>query len=414
MFFLLILLLLLLVLLWIKYRNCCKPKDYTFKKGETIIVKFMPDAPQKIKDDFASKFNEGKVKFCACNNLVMYTLNQEFKAYGMDGNGVPGAMKPTPAGGQGIDSVYKNDKVSDIFKLDDDHIPSTLNLKEGKYGNSKNIKIAVLDTGIDPSLFSNDNFIENPVNSENGCFKPDSFDDSDKKHGTIVTQFLMKQFDGSEIDVKIIPFKVLDKNKVGDMFDVVCAIYAAERLGANAIVASLGYFGEPLGILHEALNFAKDKNITVFAAAGNIPENETNKIFNKIIDFLNPKDFYPATYSLVNKRVFSISSIRNPAKNEDKISWCPNQNSKKKMINAYVEVNVTDPSYKDHFCYFDKALTGTSYATPIFAGQFLKRSFNSLPLSNEKDFIKNLFDESEIVNLGEYGLAIRKESYLSL
>ncbi len=410
MIYLLILLLLLLVILWIKYINCCKSKDYTFKKGETMIVKYLPDTPKIIKDNFKEEFNDGAFKICECNHLVMITLNKDFKAYGMGG----GAMKPTPVNGQGIDSVYKNDKVKDFYKSEDNSKGTDFEFVNCDVQNRGNLKIAVLDTGIDPAMFKRNNlvysgFIENPGNG-NSCFKPDPFDNNDKKHGTKVTQFLMKQFEGSGIDVKIIPFKVLDENMEGDIFDIVCAIYAAQKQGVNAIVASLGYLGESIGILQEALDFAKENKITFFTAAGNIKED----IIDKILSFFNPKHFYPATYSLINSKVFSISSIRSPIKMDNKIRWCPNQNSRKKMINAYVEINSKDIDKKDEFCYFNSHVTGTSYATPIFAGQYLKRSYNQPPLSNNKSHIKSLFNENEIEDLGEYGLAIKKNSYKSL
>ena len=404
MIFLLILLIILILLLWNKGRNCGQPQKYTFKVGEKMIVKYLSGTPEHIKDENRKEYSCGELKICECANLEEWTLTKSVTVYGMEGVG--GAMKPTPATGQGIDSVYINGKL----KVDSQEKIEVTRLEYYNPGKNaeRNLKIAVLDTGIDREFFTTNDFIENP----SGCFEQDAnnnFDDNPRKHGSIVTQFLLRQFNDSGINIKIIPFKVLDTKKEGDLFEIVCAIYAAQKQGANAIVASLGYLGEGWGLLKEALDFTKNNNVLYFAAAGNIANNSENSIFQT-------KNFFPATYSLINTRVFAVSSVRSPIKRDGNINWSPNQNSKKIMINAYVEINSDDSAVQDHFCYFNSHLTGTSYATPIFAGQYLRRNLESGsgPATNDKPYILNLFNEEEVEDLGQYGLAIRKNSYQSL
>lgn len=71
------------------------------------------------------------------------------------------------------------------------------------------------------------------------------------------------------INSKIVPLKIIEEVKNGNLFDLICALYHAIDQNADVINISAGYRGESSGILETALNMAREKGIFVVAAAGN-------------------------------------------------------------------------------------------------------------------------------------------------
>lgn len=151
-----------------------------------------------------------------------------------------------------------------------------------KFSQGENVKIAVLDTGVDrdhPDL--KDNLIEG-INFINRSRPPED----DNGHGTHVTGILVAA--NNEIGMvgvcpkaKVVPVKVLDKNGSGGLQPIVDGIRWAVDYGVDFIQMSLGTPSKVQGV-RKALQYAASRGVVTFCAAGNA--GKTAEIF------------YPANY----------------------------------------------------------------------------------------------------------------------
>jgi hypothetical protein len=176
-------------------------------------------------------------------------------------------------------------------------IPSTWQrLIQDSRGETKTdfIKIAILDSGIDPKITSaiphsigvpnnniacinalydtiapsniitGFNFALNDVRDpriQNQRLNNDLYslyDTHVAKHGSRVAYILAKQFLNSQRGVKIIPMRVLNNQNKGDSFGIICGILTAKLLGAQIINMSLGYYGETDFVFQEAIRSLND------------------------------------------------------------------------------------------------------------------------------------------------------------
>jgi len=152
------------------------------------------------------------------------------------------------------------------------HAPETWK----KNGGTTQVTVAVLDTGVDythPDL-------ANRVDARNGYNYIDGHADpmDDDGHGTHVAGIIAAEMNkigiagvSGKANVKILPFKVLDHQGNGTMYDVSLAIMDAVDKGADVINLSLtGERGkEKPKMLQEAIDYARDHDVAVIAAAGN-------------------------------------------------------------------------------------------------------------------------------------------------
>ena len=145
----------------------------------------------------------------------------------------------------------------------------------------REVKVAVLDTGIDythPDL-KNRVLVDKGYNFINN--NNDVLDDNG--HGTHVSGIIAAEANNKvgiagitgNLDVKIIPIKVLDENGEGDAEGIARGIVYAVDRGADIINLSFGtkYKNK---LISEAINYAKNKGVFVVAAAGNENENSDN------------------------------------------------------------------------------------------------------------------------------------------
>lgn len=145
----------------------------------------------------------------------------------------------------------------------------------------KEIKVAVLDTGIDythPDL-------KNRVLVDKGYNFVDNNNDvmDDNGHGTHVSGIIAAEANNrvgvagitGNLDVKIIPIKVLDENGEGETNNIAKGIKYAADNGADIINLSFGTKYKSK-LIAEAINYAKNKGVFLVAAAGNDNENSDN------------------------------------------------------------------------------------------------------------------------------------------
>ncbi|MCC6650091.1 MAG: S8 family serine peptidase, partial [Candidatus Eisenbacteria bacterium] len=138
------------------------------------------------------------------------------------------------------------------------------------------VRVAVLDTGIDPShpmfagrIVASADFL-NPANTaaldmadgvDNNA--NDAIDES-FGHGTHVAGIVMLTAPGAQLLVG----RVLDADGQGDVLAVAAGIRWAVRNGARVINLSLGTLDHSSSI-HDALEYAEHRGVTVVASAGN-------------------------------------------------------------------------------------------------------------------------------------------------
>lgn len=145
----------------------------------------------------------------------------------------------------------------------------------------KEVKVAVLDTGVDythPDL-TNRVDIEDGYNFVNNNY--DIMDDNG--HGTHISGIISAQANNGvglvgitgNLDVKILPVKVLDESGYGETINIVKGILYAVENGADIINLSLGV-QEKSELIAKAIDYAKSKGVFVVAAAGNDNENSDN------------------------------------------------------------------------------------------------------------------------------------------
>lgn len=145
----------------------------------------------------------------------------------------------------------------------------------------KEIKVAVLDTGVDythPDL-------ENRIDLEDGYnFVDNNYDTMDDNgHGTHISGIISAQANNGiglvgitgNLDLKILPVKVLDESGYGDTINIVKGIIYAVNNGADIINLSLGVQAKS-ELIAKAIDYAKSKGVFVVAAAGNDNENSDN------------------------------------------------------------------------------------------------------------------------------------------
>jgi thermitase len=223
---------------------------------------------------------------------------------------------------------------------------------------SKNIKIAVVDTGVDldhPDLKGRliDGF---------NALDHNSPPDDDNGHGTHVAGIIAsdtnngKGVAGITWYNPIIPVKVMNAKGHGGSFDVAQGIRWAVDHGANVINLSLGNY-QNSSVMKDAVNYALKKDVVVVSAAGNDNTNQTS---------------YPAAYNGV-LGVAAVDSTGNRANFSN--------------YGDYVDVaapGVDIPSTYSNGRY--AALSGTSMAAPhVTALAGLIRSIN--PKLKNKDVL---------------------------
>ncbi len=191
----------------------------------------------------------------------------------------------------------------------------------------KSVKVAILDTGFDPShslLTSNvwtnqnepidssdddENCIIDDVNGVNIPTHEPRFNLSDG-HGTAVAGKVLNVLgDGypSDVYLQMMSVKFTSEDPTtnrqsGNLFDAVCGMRYSISQDASVITASFGVqLNTPSILLEDVLKIAEKKNVTIIAAAGNA---------GKDIDSL---PFYPASYAGIAgfENVISVGAVNN-------------------------------------------------------------------------------------------------------
>jgi hypothetical protein len=243
------------------------------------------------------------------------------------------------------------------------------------------ITLAVFDTGVDPDITSNNT--ASVVTCKPGGDKGWNFvaennsvaDDFPVKHGTIVSKYILDEVKANRSgnNVNILPVKIFATDGTSDLFAVLCGFAYAKKAGAQIINASFGfyyYIDEPPAILlkyTEAMLTAN--NIILVAAAGNrIVDEDTEAaklgLAGADLRNLDRHYFYPGGLSKFLPNVFCVTTA-----NKTTGAVSPTQN----FSNTRVDVG-TSPAAGAGYEFVhpfapDQTISGSSFATPIFAGK---------------------------------------------
>lgn len=213
----------------------------------------------------------------------------------------------------------------------------------------KGITVAVIDTGCD---------VENPLLKDKivHVCNLSNDDDGDRDivtdylgHGTHVSsliagdKYLDGKFTGVAPDVKLMIYKVIDKNGIADYDIIAQAIYAACQKGVDIINVSLGGDNEAPQI-HEAIKMASRMQISVICAGGNSGDGSEDTI----------ELLFPGCY----EEVIQVGSIN------DRFEVSPFSNSNQFVDCVAMGEEIIGCSFENGF----RALSGTSQSVPLVSG----------------------------------------------
>jgi subtilisin family serine protease len=310
-----------------------------------------------------SSIPEADVQLLSGGHAVVYsskldqnTLNSKLsKVKGLKASRKPQRMRVAPTQSQEVTIQNKSNLFSrllgksksiSIRDLEWDYQDVEANKAWSQIKQVRQIKVAVVDTGIDYNhpalkgridLADGYNFVSNTS---------DPLDDNG--HGTHVSGIIATNsplngtgllgIDGN-LDVQIMPVKVLDSTGSGDSDIIARGIQWAADRGADIINLSLGGRGASPEI-DSAINYATSKGVFVVAAAGN--------------DNSDSKYYTPAS----NPNVFTVAAL---GMNDRKASYSNyGSNVEGAAPGDYIVSTIPNGKYA--------LMSGTSMATPVVSG----------------------------------------------
>lgn len=199
----------------------------------------------------------------------------------------------------------------------------------------KGVRIAILDTGVTANSAFNTG-----INMINLVGLP-SNPSAQNGHGTAVASMIIGNDSlapGVAPSTDILSVRIADDNGLSDSFLLAKGIVAAVDAGVSLINISMGSFGDS-GIVRNAIAYANERGVLIFAAAGN---NGTQELS------------YPAS----NTGVIAVGAVDAMGNHLD-------------FSNSGTSVAISAPGYGvnaawsgDEFA----SVSGTSFSTPIVAG----------------------------------------------
>jgi hypothetical protein len=308
-----------------------KGKEVFVRRNELIVLN-----PDPLKFDSTAVLNAFKTalgtkiknlrikKYCdECNGKVLLLGGDELQNYVFHlspggGDACPNPNQPCNAEPQQTEIPRAN--------AQDSVVVMTTNNPSVFRKSSKQITLAILDTGIDP----NDRYFINNlnhffVNSDNTIMGIDVVNEQPNMslidnsgetrsiptgkalagyvtdgvhHGTKVTKIILSQIRGKD-NIKILPIKITN-GCPGSLYDALCGLYTAQKNGADIINASWSYEAnnEIYSLTKKVFHFLEEKKVIVVAAAGNQGRN------------LDQFREYPACFKDSLNNIYSVTTLR--------------------------------------------------------------------------------------------------------
>ncbi|MEN0053885.1 MAG: S8 family serine peptidase [Mucilaginibacter sp.] len=416
-------------------RITCKPDfsllEKSYKKNQ-LIVRFNntpSDTEEEAVMGYFKQMGYSKIKVFRYSNCPLPV--QLWEADGIDtvvsGKGVKAGTGP---GTQTVGENYSLNFLSKIPNLSWNQ-PGQKSSIEAPADKKEVVKVAVLDTGIDPFIVE-PGYVGTNMENKPGyeCFSDspngwnfindssDIEDDNPGRHGSLVTQFIINEFKKSpDKTVQIIPLKTHDSNGHGDLFKIFCAVYYAIAKGAKIINASWGFYyyeDEPLSQLNELIDILRQEGILFVTAAGN--QSDADDTIAKAI--LAQRGINPTPSQLRNLAIhqFMPANLSEEAQNLITVTTSDGDivSATENYSNVYVDMGVIADKAEDGSLVFEvpfkqigpaEHIGGSSFATAIATGIIGANCDTGLYIPkkvNKQSFIDDLFVASE--NAGAAGL----------
>jgi Subtilase family len=313
-----------------------------------------------------------KSKKCDCDDglillagpelhLIQATLNPDGGGAGSGGNN----LTDTPTDDSGI-------ALGKSFKLPPPE-PQAGSGKDKATQSSVVVTVGIIDTGINygkqESILGS---VANPTIDYN--FLNHSADISDANsviHGTKIARIIAKNY-GSNI--KIVGLKTFDENRLGNLFDNLCAILYSVKHDIKVVNVSWGVY-ENSSLFHAVMERVKRANTVLICSAG-----------NEKID-LDIKPWFPASYADDSDFSNNIISVTSKNKEQD----CQNFSMSSKKIDLSVQTGDSCthaiPDSNGNMGTINES--GTSYAAPYVVAELAKYKLIN-PVFSKPAFINSL------------------------
>ena len=403
----------------------------TYRKNELIV--FFDKVPKEGEIETVKKFigdfgfDPEKITVRKCDNCKIPVLL--FQAEGIhtciNSEGVRAGSGPPSS------TVGEKYSLNFINRSPFDKKDSTRykNDRRGPDSKKEKIIVAVLDTGFDQKLVDPRYLWTGSGSTQDACYKKVStgwnfvednsnfHDDSANKHGSIVSQYIINQFQKSKNTVQIMSLKTHDKNGIGDLFGIICAIHFAISKGAHIINASWGfyyYFQMPIPYLQELItNTLPQKGILFVTASGNKVDEE-DAIARQIymaefginltddqLRNLEIHNFYPGQLSNDKNSVVTVTTTNGK-------TVTPTQNYSEQYADLGViadKVLKDGMQFKVPFTGSTDFISGSSFATAIASGVIGA-------FTEKSKFIPNILKSKVLDELRKLGI-IKDEAVLA-
>jgi len=389
----------------------CAPKEYTVKQYINWNVLFTPTSSavsreesmnqieRYIRDSIPSAigaivkgldFRIDSIRriSCICDPLLVNITADII----IDSSGGAVKIPPPPPPGPGAEGssvayIDDNDNIN-VTSLDNPFSKEKIPIKTPT--KTEKLILAIIDTGIDTTKFhSNLNGILWGAPGSLRNFLPgsnpfDFFDDCAGRHGSAVAGIVTQQF--GKIYPSLMILKALDKNGVGSIFSVSCALSYAIENNADVINTSLGYYGSPDPILKSYIDLANYRSIGIVTAAGNTqgghPVPLCRNSNNDGNHLTGSRLFFPACFSDDADNLITVTGLI------DTLRPCFYQN----FSDKYVSVGVMNVSVQPNCCAFQvpflrNLIEGSSFATPVISGKIGLMVLSSGRRSNAKSYL---------------------------
>ncbi len=236
--------------------------------------------------------------------------------------------------------------------------PQAWNITPG----SRNVKVAIVDTGIDYNHESLENYVNTSLGKNFTSLNTSNFMDGNG-HGTHVAGTVASYgvVSGVMREGTLIPVKVLSDNGSGSVYNIIEGVLHAANVGADVINMSLGGGGY-VQAFDNACQTAMSKGVIIVAASGNEYASSIS---------------YPAAYD----GVIAVGAVDS---NGNRASFS-NYGTGLDLMAPGVNIYSTVPNNRYQF------MSGTSMASPHVAGVAgLIRSVNkNISVNNARNILRN-------------------------
>jgi Subtilase family len=289
--------------------NVRKPNQ----KGSYEIPRKPFNRDQAIRD-VLNKFKDVKnlkiAKQCECNDLIL-----------LEGEGLENVnINTDPQGSSDNNGTHNRADLSNSSL--NNYSTLTPNLKGDEPIYPKELcfpfekKIAILDNGIETKELKNNNKYYTladfggtssdiwGVNFTDANMNNDIKDYSGIGHGTKVANII------TDIPnrFKMIPMKII-KGDNGTLFDAICAMLYAQKIGVDVINCSWGHNGFKNNLFEKVVKLLSTENITVICSAGNDNRPYADKNTTPSEIFNNKKTrHYPAMFANSGRNVINVTN----------------------------------------------------------------------------------------------------------